>query len=173
MIFVSGIHGVGKTYFCNLIKEEIGIKSYSSSQLIAEKRNKEFSADKLVSDIADNQVLLVKAIEELRENKEEFILDGHFCLLNTCGEIIRISYDIFQLLRPDTIVLLTETPDIIAERRFQRDGIVEDISVINAFQTAEKKYASEIAEQFGISFYMSTGAGDLKRIIEIIEMGGY
>ncbi len=173
MIFVGGIHGVGKTYFCNLIKEELGIKSYTSSQLIAVKRNKNFSVDKLVSDIADNQILLVKAIEELRKNKEEFILDGHFCLLNTCGEIIRISYDTFQLLKPDTIILLTETPDIIAKRRFQRDGVVENVSEINAFQTAEKEYASEIAERFGIPFYISTGTGDLKRIIEIIKMGGY
>jgi len=38
MIFVSGIHGVGKTYFCNMIKEKLGIKNYSVSQLIAESR---------------------------------------------------------------------------------------------------------------------------------------
>ena len=35
MIFVSGIHGAGKTYFCNIIKEKLGIKNYSASQLIA------------------------------------------------------------------------------------------------------------------------------------------
>ncbi len=35
MIFVSGIHGVGKTYFCNMIKDKLGIKNYSASQLIA------------------------------------------------------------------------------------------------------------------------------------------
>lgn len=27
MIFVSGIHGVGKTYFCNMMKEKLGIKN--------------------------------------------------------------------------------------------------------------------------------------------------
>lgn len=31
MIFVGGIHGVGKTYFCNMIKEILGIKNYSAS----------------------------------------------------------------------------------------------------------------------------------------------
>lgn len=58
MIFVSGIHGVGKTYFCNLIKEKLGIESYSASHLIADRRNKGFSADKCVSDIDDNQSFL-------------------------------------------------------------------------------------------------------------------
>lgn len=42
MIFVSGIHGAGKTYFCNIIKEKLGIKNYSASQLIAERRKKIF-----------------------------------------------------------------------------------------------------------------------------------
>lgn len=42
MIFVSGIHGVGKTYFCNLVKKKLGIKNYSASQLIAERRKKLF-----------------------------------------------------------------------------------------------------------------------------------
>lgn len=31
MIFVSGVHGVGKSYFCNLVKESAGIETYSAS----------------------------------------------------------------------------------------------------------------------------------------------
>ena len=38
MIFVSGVHGVGKSYFCNLVKEVTAIKTHSSSPLIAEKK---------------------------------------------------------------------------------------------------------------------------------------
>ena len=82
MIFVSGIHGVGKTYFCNMIKEKLGIRNFSASQLIAEKRKRNFSVDKCVSDIDDNQLFLLDAINELRQAGEEFILDGHFCLFN-------------------------------------------------------------------------------------------
>ena len=40
MIFVSGVHGVGKSYFCNLVKESTGIETYSASTLIAEKSNR-------------------------------------------------------------------------------------------------------------------------------------
>ena len=46
MIFVSGIHGVGKTFFCNQVKEQPGIDTYSASKLIAEKRSRNFSADR-------------------------------------------------------------------------------------------------------------------------------
>lgn len=173
MIFLSGIHGVGKTYFCNLVKQELGIKSYSASQLITEKRNKGFTADKLVSDIDDNQLLLIKAIDALRQNNEEFILDGHFCLLNDCGEITRIPYNTFKLLKPNAIILLTENPDVIAERRFQRDGIMQSVCKIKDFQDAEKQYAQEVSQNFKIPLQISEGAGDFRNIIDFIRTGGF
>lgn len=172
MIFVSGIHGVGKTYFCNMIKDKLGIKNYSASQLIAGRREKGFSADKFVSDIDDNQVLLLDAINELRQTGEEFILDGHFCLLNEEGVITRIPMETYTLLKPDTMILLLESPKIIAERRFQRDGIRQDECTINDFQCAEKAYVIEIARQLNIPLEVSSGASDLGRIVEIIKTGG-
>ena len=38
MIFISGIHGVGKSYFCEKLKEVTGIESYASSSLIEQKK---------------------------------------------------------------------------------------------------------------------------------------
>lgn len=171
MIFISGIHGVGKTFFCNMIKKELNIQSYSASQLIATRRNKVFSADKLVQDMDDNQPWLIAAVDELRKTGEEFILDGHFCLLNAGGEITRISAETYISLKPDMIVLLMEQPEIIAKRRFQRDGVHQDVSYIKAFQEAEKKYAEEISEQLGIPLIISHGTVELKRIVEIIREG--
>ncbi len=172
MIFVSGIHGVGKTYFCNIIKEKFGIKSFSASQLIAERGKRDFSADKCVSDIDDNQLLLLNAINELRQAGEEFMLDGHFCLLNEEGVITRIPMETYTLLKPDTMILLLEDPKIIAERRFKRDGIRQDECLIVDFQKAERVYATEIAEQLNIPLEISHGASDLERILEIIKTGG-
>ena len=37
MIFISGVHGVGKPYFCNLAKEATGIECYSASSLVKER----------------------------------------------------------------------------------------------------------------------------------------
>lgn len=169
MIFVSGIHGVGKTYFCNLVKEKLGIKNYSASQLIAERGKKDFLADKYVLDIDKNQLLLLDAINELRQTGREFILDGHFCLLNEEGVITRIPMETYTLLKPDTMILLLENPKIIAERRFQRDGIRQDECAIIDFQEAEKVYATEIAEKLNIALEVSTGASDLDRIVELLQ----
>lgn len=173
MIFVSGIHGVGKTFFCNMIKEKLNIKSYSASQLIAAKRKSSFSERKLVSDIDDNQCLLLTAVEELRRTSEEFILDGHFCLLNEDRNITRIPLDTFVRLNPDAIILLTENPEIIAERRQQRDNVQQSVLEIKAFQEAEKLYAEEIAEQFNIPLVISQGEGDLDRMLDFIKERGH
>lgn len=172
MVFLSGVHGVGKSYFCNLVLEQLGIKSYSASALITARRNKGFSADKLVPDIDENQLLLIEAISELRSQGREFILDGHFCLLNEVGEITRIPSDTYTSLCPDAIILLTEKPEIIVERRLQRDGVRQDVVEIETFQEAENQYAEEISTLLRIPLVVSKGPEDLERIIEFIRTGG-
>ena len=172
MILSSGIHGVGKSYFCDMALQRLGIKSYSASKLITERRKKGFSADKLVPDIDDNQPLLIEAIHNLRQAENEFILDGHFCLLNESGEITRIPQNTYTALSPDMIVLLTEKPEVIADRRFQRDGIQQNIEEISAFQNAEHQYAREVSAFLYIPLIVSEGATDLERIIRLIKTGG-
>ena len=90
MIFISGIHGVGKTYLCSKLKEEFGFKAFSSSQLISQQKGKDLSNNKLTGDIEDNQYYLCKAVDELKESINMFLLDGHFCLLNETGVITRV-----------------------------------------------------------------------------------
>ncbi len=172
MIFLSGIHCVGKSHFCNMILEQLGIKSYSASTLITYKRGRGFSPNKFVSDIDDNQPLLIEAVDELRRKEKEFILDGHFCLLNGNGDITRIPQSTYTSLNPDAIILLTEKPDVIARRRFQRDGIRQDICEIIAFQDAECQYADEVATILHVPIEISKGSEDLDRIIKFIHMRG-
>ena len=173
MIFVGGIHGVGKTYFCNIMNKRLNFESYSASQLIVSRRNEGFSENKLVSNIDDNQDLLVAATEEMRKAEKEFILDGHFCVLNESGEITRIPLDTYKLLKPDVIILLTEKPEIIADRRLQRDNVCQDISEITVFQDEEECYAKEIAEQLNVSLVVSRGMNDIDKIVDCIKGGEY
>ncbi len=172
MIFLSGIHGVGKSYFCDMALQQLGIKSYSASKLITERRKKGFSADKFVPDINDNQPMLIEAIHTLRQEGNEFILDGHFCLLNEVDEITRIPQDTYISLNPDMIVLLTEKPEVIADRRLQRDGIQQNINEISAFQNAERQYASEVSALLHIPLIVSEGSADLERVMGLIKTGG-
>lgn len=48
MIFISGIHGVGKSYFCNQVKKLTGIATYTASELISSEKNELFSANKQI-----------------------------------------------------------------------------------------------------------------------------
>ena len=51
MIFVSGVHGGGKSYFCNLVKNSVGIETYLVSVLIATKKHLGFAKSKLSPNI--------------------------------------------------------------------------------------------------------------------------
>lgn len=168
MIFISGVHGVGKSYFCDLLREHLGVDSYTASTLIAEKKKVGFSSDKHVSDIDKNQLYLLEAVKELRESGKEFLLDGHFCLLDKLGKIARIPMETFTSLAPDAIVLLTEEPAIIAERRKQRDGIDHSAVDIKAFQDEEKTYANDVAALLRIPIRICAGSADVESTIDFI-----
>lgn len=169
MIFISGVHGVGKTYFCNLIKERLEIDTYSASALIAKRKKQPFAADKLIPDIDVNQQYLLAAVEDLRGAGHNFILDGHFCLLNKDGIVTRIGIDTFTTLRPEAIILLTEKPEVIAERRKSRDNLDYDIESIRHFQEEEMSYAQEVSTLLSVDLLITTGSQDVSSAIEFIK----
>lgn len=169
MIFISGVHGVGKSYFCNKVKEKLGIDTFSASKLISERKHSGFSRDKLIPDIDDNQQYLLMAVQDLNATGSDYLLDGHFCLLNADGNVTRIPKDTFIALNPDAIVLLTEKPKIIAERRRQRDGIDHNTDSIQQFQEEETTYAGEVAETLGIPLKVSSGADDLENTLDFVR----
>jgi adenylate kinase len=170
MIFISGVHGVGKGYFCNLVNKELGIESYTASDLISKGKDIDFDSNKLVSDIEDNQLYLLAAVRELKKNGTNFILDGHFCLNNKdTGKVARISLRTFTDLDPDTIILLTEKPEIISKRRKERDGLDVTPESIKEFQNTEKQYAEEVAQLLGAKLFISTGADDLPAAIDFLR----
>lgn len=169
MIFISGVHGVGKSYFCKKLKEKIDIEIYTSSQLIEKKKNVSFASDKKISDINDNQSYLLAEVRKLKDDNSFFLLDGHFCLLDEEGNITRISEETFMDLEPEAIVLLTEKAEIIVERRMKRDGIKVDIDQVNRFQEAEIIYAKEIARKLNVPLKISQGAKEIQSVIEFIK----
>ncbi len=169
MIFISGVHGAGKSYFCERVRSELNIETYSASTLISERKNKPFSADKLIPDIETNQHYLLSVVDELRAHNNIFLLDGHFCLLNAEGVVTRIGIETFTTLKPDAIVLLTEQPEIIAERRKSRDGITYDVGGIRDFQNEEIAYAKEVSAVLGVELKISEGHNDLSSTILFIQ----
>jgi adenylate kinase len=169
MIFVSGIHGVGKSYFCDKVKQQLNINSYSASSLISDLKQEEFSKNKLILDIGGNQPYLLLAVEKLNKQENTYLLDGHFCLLNSFGAVQRIPMQTFIDLSPKAIILLTEKENIIAERRKHRDCIEHDRNQIYNFQQEELLYVTEVSEIIDIPLFVSTGAKDIDEAIAFVE----
>ena len=125
--------------------------------------------NKQVSDIQGNQTYLIHAIKMLQQTKEKFLLDGHFCLLDEKRAIKRIPFETFRDLRPDAIILLTENPDIIAQRRKKRDGAQVSVQEIKLFQKEEITYARQVASQLSIRLFISNGKNDLLKAVDFIK----
>lgn len=144
IIFIAGVHGVGKTHYCNSLKDN-EIKSYSASELI---RKYKKITEKMVKNIEENQNILLKAISYLQE--EKIYLDGHFCLLNTKKEIVQIPMQIFKKLGIKEIFILYSDVKSIADRLKKRDEIEYSYSLINELQKSEIIYGKEVARQLNV-----------------------
>lgn len=132
-------------------------------------KKRDFLLSKFVSNIDDNQRRLLDAVDFLNAVSYEYLLDGHFCLLNDKKQICRINQEIFKLLNPRAIILLTESPNIIAARRMERDSIQQDLESIKDFQNAEILYAKQISEWLNRSLCISNGSDDIENTLDFIE----
>lgn len=171
MIMITGVHGVGKSYFCKQIIDTLHIKTYTASELIAKEKQISFGSDKLIrgETISDNQQYLLLAVNKLKSESQQFILDGHFCLLNSYGKVERIPAETFIALAPDGIIVLTEKPQIIVERRKSRDGVNVSINSIEEFQNEEIIYATEVAKIISAKLFISRGKEDRSKAIDFIK----
>lgn len=168
MIFVAGIHGVGKTFFSNQIGKELRIEMHDASEIIAKERNREFSKDKKIKEPNLNQRSLINGVERLKQRGEQFLLNGHFCLLDSLGEIVPLEQSVFEQIAPEKIILLEEAPDIIVERRFARDKEKLDSQFIQKFLEAEHVCAYRFAEERGIPILTIVPSHDFERAIKFI-----
>ncbi len=150
IIFVAGIHGVGKTYICSKVKDIIGIEHYKASQLIHNTLSQPTDVNKRVYNIDKNQDALIMAIKETIALDTDFILDGHFCLLDRYENITKISPDVFIEINISAILLLTENIETIKEGLLQRDQCDFDSNLLNEYQIAEELYSIEIAKLLNI-----------------------
>jgi adenylate kinase len=169
MVFIGGVHGVGKTYFCESLCKKYHLVSYSASQLISRKSNKQFTSDKKVRNISDNQNLLLDAIKELALGNEWFLLDGHFCLINKDGTVERIRESTFHNLRPRGIIVLVDSVERILERVKTRDGIVMDFDFVEQFQIEELTYSKEVAMRLNVPYLVHGIDDSLEKVDEFFR----
>jgi adenylate kinase len=155
VIFVAGIHAVGKSTACELVSAEIGIPHYTASQIIRDEKSAVIPAgSKLLDDVAENQRLLIQGISRLSATGT-ILLDGHFTLRRKSdGAIEAIPVDIFREIQVSAVVVFTDDPVKIAERAFERDKAELSLESLHSHQEAEVKQAKHVATTLGLPIVM-------------------
>ena len=156
IIFVGGVHGVGKTYFVENLPEDIKrkIKTLSCSEIMGwNKKSKE------VIDTNENQRRLIFNLRDEIEEDKKYFLVGHFCLVNKHKRIERIPLDTFRAINPKSLILINDSSDEIV-KRLEKRGDVDNWNknFIDKLIEEEKLYANKISKELGIPLicYKST-----------------
>lgn len=108
---------------------------------ISEKENKQ------VDDFSLSQNRLIRNLQQQVKAGEKYLLDGHYCLLNSNFKPEKINLEIFELLDPFSFSIVVDEVQNIKKRLEQRNNKEYDYSLLSKFQKIELQYSIEVAEK--------------------------
>lgn len=153
ILFVGGIHGVGKTQFSTRTADDLNMTRLSASALITQQRNAPAAVNKRVHNVVENQGALIAAIEAQPIQSERILLDGHFCVFDVDDRIQRIPVKTFQELAPVGVVLLYDEVATIQVALRKRDGREFTTAVLKELQENEREHAEQICRSLEIPLH--------------------
>ena len=171
LILLSGVHGVGKSYFLNnRFACDDRFEILSASSLIGKFKKADDAGYKKVYDVQNNQqVLLTVLLEEKNRISKDIILDGHICILNETGKVECISEKFFLDAGVNGVILLQDDVNIIVQRQGQRDGLVLDQSIIKEMQEKEKQYCERLFSKYNIGHHVIDDTCDYSKFCKIVD----
>ena len=99
VIFLAGVHGVGKGFLGAPVASSMGVAHLTASQLIREEKGQAtWGLDKKTSDLDDNQLALIRAVAQRRLTHPSILLDGHFVLRDAQGVLTPLATSVFKEL---------------------------------------------------------------------------
>lgn len=167
LVFVGGVHGVGKSTICRSICDELGITYLSASDLIKWSELNVDPRNKLVKDISQTQDRLVTALNALVQVGKDYLLDGHFCLFNSQADVKRIPLATFKSIAPAVVCVITGTPSEIEESQGRRGGQVYSQSLIKEMQDSEVAHARQVSTDLRIPLIQAHRSSPLPLFLEI------
>ena len=167
ILFIGGVHGVGKTTFINEVKKQCpSVVGLSCSTILSWSN----PAHKEVDNVDANQNKLLANLPHFIEDGKPYLLDGHFCLMTAQGHVERVPITVFQTIQPRMIVVLKANPEVISQRLQTRDNKAYSIPMLDAFQQEEVRYAREVARTLGIPFLLCDDGNRLEVISDVLEI---
>lgn len=151
VIFLAGVHGVGKGFLGTSVANSMGIAHLTASQLIREEKGQvTWGTDKKTSDLDGNQLALIRAVAQRSLTHPAILLDGHFVLRNAQGALTPLATSVFKELHLAGVILLTEEESVIASRLALRDKGMPDIQAISELAAAELAHAQVVCNELGL-----------------------
>lgn len=167
MLFVGGIHGVGKTTICKKAFAPLGYRCLTASDLVAT-HERSSNQEKRVDNVSNNQIALTKQLTLEKKKYCRLLLDGHFTLINGQDQIEPIDLGVFQEMNPTQLVLIKGNPKDVAERLTKRDGKKWKISFLKSFQKSEELHARRVAQDLDVPLRIVDGSLKPSEIVKII-----
>lgn len=166
IIFIGGIHGVGKGTICKKIALKTDLIHLTASQIL---KWEEISCidNKLLKNISSTQDRLINGLKSLIKKNKKYLLDGHFCLLNSNEVPSRIDEETFDQINPKVIAIIIDDVEEIAKRLETRDGKIYDTKILDELQQMEIEYAKYLSSKYSIP-YIEIKNGNYTQLIEII-----
>lgn len=151
VIFLAGVHGVGKGYLGSRVAPTLGMTHCTASQLIREEKGRvNWGADKVVTDVGENQIALIAGLERRRAGSASILLDGHFVLQIAMEEYVRLDLEVFRCLRLTGVILLVEDEMTIVQRLALRDSVSHNPASIARLAGQEAAHANFVCDALGI-----------------------
>jgi adenylate kinase len=152
LIFIGGIHGAGKGSICRRICEQTDLIHLEASKLL---KWDEISAvdNKKVENIPNTQNRLLAGLNKAIKENESYLLDGHFCLLNSKLMVEKIPLEFYVEISPRMILVVTAPIRSIKKRLELRDGRIYNSNLLKTMQTVEREYSEEISRKLCIPFF--------------------
>ena len=168
IIFLGGIHGTGKGFLSEKLCSNLSLQYLSASGLIKWAEINSDAENKLVNNISGTQERLISALKTTCKENQNYLLDGHYCLLNSIQEPTKVNFEVFSNINPMILLIVTAETELIRERLMTRDGKDYDISLITRFQALEKSYAKEISSKLNVPLYF-VDESNINDIAELIN----
>ncbi|WP_280559018.1 ATP-binding protein [Priestia megaterium] len=167
-IFLSGIHGVGKSTLATELKSSINIKSISVSDLIRQAGKTLDSSTKNTGGISKNQELWKNELNNLDLGISKLLLDGHFCLLDVDNNITPLPFTTFKDTGMTKIIFMKNKPDVIKDRLLKRDKKDYSIELLKELQDCELQQAMKYSTENEISLYVYDESQPLSELLDFI-----
>jgi adenylate kinase len=150
IVFVGGIHGVGKTQFCRTLIKHLHFDHVTASELIRKYKKLPISEQKQVVDVEENQDILIQSLNIYESSSKTLLLDGHFCLLGPKFEIQKIPIITFERISPKAVIVFIEEAEVIKKRLMDRDNVPYNLDLIKEFQVREIEHAKYVCKLLGL-----------------------